>query len=371
MHLAIIGTRGIPNNYGGFEQCAEYLAVGLVQRGFDVTVYNSHNHPYQEKTFNGVEIIHCYDPEFLLGTIGQFVYDFNCILNSRFHKYDIILQLGYTSNSIWGLLLPSSAIITTNMDGLEWKRSKYSRIIKNFLQYAEKLAVKYSDYLISDSIGIRDYLFEKYKKDSVYIPYGANLFNDPDEKVLNSFSVECFKYNLLIARLEPENSIEIILDGVIKSGNKDTFLVIGNQNTKYGNFLKEKYSTSYNIKFIGSIYDINILNNLRNYSNIYFHGHTVGGTNPSLLESMASNALICANKNPFNESILNDDALYFINSEDVAKVIIDNPREKADVSKYIEHNRNKIETLYSWDKIIDAYISHFKEILNRKINKSK
>jgi glycosyltransferase involved in cell wall biosynthesis len=175
----------------------------------------------------------------------------------------------------------------------------------------------------------------------------------------------------LIARLEPENSIEIILDGVIKSGNKDTFLVIGNQNTKYGNFLKEKYSTSYNIKFIGSIYDINILNNLRNYSNIYFHGHTVGGTNPSLLESMASNALICANKNPFNESILNDDALYFITSEDVAKVIIDNPREKDDVSKYIQHNRNKIETLYSWDKIIDAYISHFKEILDRKINKSK
>ncbi len=143
MKIAIIGTRGIPNHYGGFEQFAEYLSLGLVEKGHMVTVYNSHTHPYQGNDWNGVKIIHCKDPEDKLGTIGQFVYDYNCIRDTRKRNYDIILQLGYTSSSVWGRLLPrKKSIITTNMDGLEWKRTKYSQKVQKFLQYAEKLGVK-------------------------------------------------------------------------------------------------------------------------------------------------------------------------------------------------------------------------------------
>ena len=93
MKIAIIGTRGIPNNYGGFEQFAEYLSIGLVNQGHEVFVYNSHNHPYKDDRFNGVNIIHCYDPEYLIGTTGQFIYDLNCIINSRKQDVDIVLQL--------------------------------------------------------------------------------------------------------------------------------------------------------------------------------------------------------------------------------------------------------------------------------------
>ena len=101
MKIAILGTRGIPNYYGGFEQFAQNLSKYLVIKGHDVYVYNSHNHPYQENLWNGVKILHCKDPEYILGTFGQFIYDFNCILDSRKRNYDIILQLGYTSSSIW------------------------------------------------------------------------------------------------------------------------------------------------------------------------------------------------------------------------------------------------------------------------------
>lgn len=364
MHIAIIGTRGIPNYYGVFEQCAQYLALGLVQNGFEVTVYNSHNHSFQESLFQGVNIIHCYDPEHKLGTIGQFLYDLNCIVDTRKRKYDIILQLGYTSNSIWHFLLPLKSIITTNMDGLEWKRSKYSKYTQQFLRYAEKLAVHHSDYLIADSLGIKDYLFLKYKKVSTFIPYGAHLFNTPDKSVLSPYSVTPFNYNLLIARLEPENSIELILDGIVRSKSNDAFLVIGKHETFYGGKLKLKYEAIPNIKFIGSIYDINILNNLRHYSNIYFHGHTVGGTNPSLLEAMASNALICANANPFNQHILGVDAYYFDNSDDIAKLVNENPRRNYDhkVEKFIQNNRDKIQDLYTWERIIELYMEHFNEI---------
>jgi glycosyltransferase involved in cell wall biosynthesis len=368
MKIAILGTRGIPNHYGGFEQCAENLALGLVKRGFEVIVYNSHSHPYQEKEWNGIQIVHCYDPEDKLGTVGQFIYDLNCILDIRKRKFDIILQLGYTSSSIWGWLLPKKVVVTTNMDGLEWKRTKYSEKVKKFLQYAESLGVRYSDHLISDSLGIQNYLKEKYKVNSTYIAYGAILFKYPDSEVLKDYDVTVNQYDMLIARLEPENSIEVILDGVVKANVSRPFLVIGNHETTYGNYLKNKFSIHTQIQFIGGIYNIEVLNNLRYYSNIYFHGHTVGGTNPSLLEAMASNSLICANDNPFNRYILGNDAIYFNDANDVALHLSQVTCQEPEYQLMLKENSLKITQIYDWELITDQYVNHFlaiRGILNR------
>lgn len=365
MRIAILGTRGVPNNHGGFEQFAEYLAQGLTKRGHDIFVYNSHTHPYQEKLWNEVNIIHCFDAEHKLGTAGQFVYDLNCILDSRKRNFDIILQLGYTSSTVWGWLLPrKKSIVTTNMDGLEWKRTKYSKPIQWFLKRAEYLGTVYSDYWIADSLGIKDYLKKKYDIFSTYIPYGANAFELPDPVVVKDFSVEANGYNMLIARFEPENNLDTILEGATKATNKVPFLVIGKHNTKYGEYLKKKYKDFAHIRFVGAIYDINILNNLRYYSNIYFHGHSVGGTNPSLLEAMASQALICAHQNPFNKTILHEDAFYFSDSEEVKHCI--EMIEKKHHLMYVENNVNKIKNIYNWEKIIDQYENHFKIIIQNK-----
>jgi len=361
MKIAIIGTRGIPNHYGGFEQFAEFLSTGLVQRGHEVVVYNSHTHPYQENEFNGVKLIHCKDPEDKIGTAGQFIYDLNCILDARKRKFDIILQLGYTSSSIWSRLFPKNAAITTNMDGLEWKRTKYSNKVQRFLHYAERLAIKHSDHLIADSIGIQKYLNEKYGVNSSYIPYGANVFDNPNRQILNEYQLTEQNYDLLIARLEPENSIEIILNGVAETNINRPFLVIGKHETKYGTQLKEKFKSYERIRFLGGIYDQNALNNLRYYSNIYFHGHTVGGTNPSLLEAMGSSSLTCANDNIFNKAILGEDAFYFKSAQDVKNTLTSLSKEK--FTHFLENNKMKIKEIYNWDKIINQYETHFKEIL--------
>ena len=225
MRVGIVGTRGVPNFYGGFEQFAQYLSEGLVKAGHTVFVYNSHLHPYQEKSWNGVNLVHCYDPEQKIGPSGQFIYDLNCILDSRKRDFDIILQLGYTSSSVWNWLFPKNVPIVTNMDGLEWKRSKYNKPVQSFLKFAEKLAVLFSDQLIADSKGIQSYLKEKYNKDSVYIPYGANVFTSPNKTVLKEYNLTPFKYDMLIARLEPENSVEEILDGFTTSNVNRDFLV--------------------------------------------------------------------------------------------------------------------------------------------------
>ncbi|SFQ51526.1 DUF1972 domain-containing protein [Parafilimonas terrae] len=363
MKIAILGSRGIPNFHGGFEQFAEYLAKDLAEKKYDVTVYNSHTHPYKKKTWNGVRIVHCYDPENKIGTAGQFIYDFNCIRHARKQDFDIILQLGYTSSSVWGRLLPKKSIITTNMDGLEWKRSKYSKKVQRFLQYAESLGVRFSDYLISDSEGIREYLQDKYNKSSVFIPYGALPFENPDEAVLSSYKLLKNQYSLLIARLEPENNIETILDGVVLGKRAEDFLVIGKHETTFGKYLKDKYKAYPNIKFTGAIYDISILNNLRWFSRLYFHGHSVGGTNPSLLEAMASGALICAHENVFNKTILESDSFYFSSKEDVASLLCS--IQKNDHPAILKNNMDKIKNIYRWDIITGQYEAHFRDIMKK------
>jgi glycosyltransferase involved in cell wall biosynthesis len=362
MRVAILGTRGVPNHYGGFEQFAEFFSVYLAQKGHEVFVYNSHNHPYQEKKFKEVNIIHQYDPEYKIGTAGQFIYDLNCILDSRKRKFDIILQLGYTSSSVWCFLMPKQSLIITNMDGLEWKRTKYSKIVQKVLLFAEKLAVKSSDYLVSDSLGIQKYIKEKYGKESTYIAYGANTFNNPNEQLLKDYHVEKYLFNMIIARLEPENNIETILDGVALSKDTTPMLVIGNHNTKFGHYLKNKFQEYKNIRFIGAVYNLEHLDNLRYFSNLYFHGHSVGGTNPSLLEAMASNAFIVAHDNNFNKAILKENAYYFSTAQDVQKLLLQ--LKKSDNLQLIQNNFTAIAEEFNWDKINGQYLQLFQQAIS-------
>jgi hypothetical protein len=359
MKIAILGSRGIPNAYGGFEQCAEYLSKGFVERGHEVWVYNSHNHPYQEAKWEDVNLIHKYDPEYKIGTAGQFVYDFNCILDSRKRDFDVILQLGYTSSSISGDFLPSKSVIVTNMDGLEWKRSKFSSKVQNFLKWAERKGITTSDYLIADSVGIQAHIQESYDVDSYFIPYGAHPFNDPDIDVLKEYSVDTYQYHMLIARLEPENNIEIILSGFSKSNSKVPFLVVGKHETIFGNYLKDKFKGDKRIRFMGGIYNANHLDNLRYYSSHYFHGHSVGGTNPSLLEAMASHAFIIANDNIFNKAILEGDAYYFNTEEDVKQIL--EKTAKVENKDKVQRNLERIENIYEWNQIIDTYEKYLLE----------
>lgn len=359
MKIAILGTRGIPNQYGGFEQFAEILSQGLVLKGHQVTVYCSANHSYQDSHFQGVKLVHKFDPENFIGTAGQFIYDLMCMLDARKRDYDIIYMLGYTSNSVWQrLIYKKGALVITNMDGLEWKRSKYSRKVQRFLMYAEKLAVLNSDYLVADSLGIQKYLRDKYKVSSTYIPYGSYVFDKPDTSVLKSYGVEVESYDILIARFEPENNIEMVLKAFERSNTQRKLLLVGNyQQTPFGQKMYNLYHHDSRIRFIGAVYDQSILNNLRYFSNLYFHGHSVGGTNPSLLEAMGSSALICFHDNEFNRTIVGIDGFSFYSDSGLCEVI--ETVKKQNEKNKISNNIDKISQIYTWDKIISDYEMFF------------
>jgi glycosyltransferase involved in cell wall biosynthesis len=364
--IAILGTRGIPNHYGGFEQLAEYLAPGLVKAGHEVTVYNSHDHPYKGKEWKGVTIRHCYDPEYMLGSAGQFIYDLNCLIDARKRHFDVILQLGYTSSTIWGPLFPSDSTIIYNLDGLEWQRTKYAPSIQKFLLYAEKLAVKYGHYFIADNPVIQTYFFDKYGIQSEYIAYGAELFGPADPSVLEHYRVEAGNYLLLMARMEPENNIETILDGYANSQTSMPMLVVGDTVNKFGRRLREKFSSDSRIVFTGGIYDNWKTHCLRSFCHLYFHGHSTGGTNPSLLEAMASEALIAAHDNVFNRQVLGANALYFTDAAAVTRMAEGLPEELPEGSSVAEMKRcNRQRTMkeFNWPDII----SHYEQFIHQSV----
>jgi glycosyltransferase involved in cell wall biosynthesis len=255
------------------------------------------------------------------------------------------------------------------MDGLEWKRSKWNFLTKKLMKYLEGLAVKRSHYMISDNAGIQQYYKDNYAKNSFLIAYGANVSEQPNKNYLTQFSVMPENYFILIARMEPENNIDVILQAFKNSGRKEPFLVIGNYETKYGKYLHKKFSNT-QIKFLGSIYDKNILDSLRFYCKAYLHGHSVGGTNPSLLEAMASSAFIIAHKNPFNNSVLKLNALYFDTIENLCELyrsLDENLQPTKEL--FIQNNIAEINTHYRWKCIIEQHEKVFKEILLNNTSK--
>ena len=365
MRIGILGTRGIPNQYGGFEQFAQHLSEGLLQKGHDVWVYNSNKHSYKEDNWCGINIIHCVDLEGSLGTAGQFVYDFNCIVDARKRKFDILLHLGYTSDSIWHRLWPSEVVNVVNMDGLEWKRSKYNRLVQQFLKYAEKLAATKADMLVADSVGIKSYLIGKHNKESTYIPYGAEVFEDSNPQILKTWGLSPKQYLLCIARMEPENNLEMIINGYLMSKQEIPLVLVGKTDNKFGKYLKQKYSNK-SILFTGGIYDADAINNLRHFSALYFHGHSVGGTNPSLLEAMACGCSIAAHENQFNRAILAENAFYFSSRNDIHSIIEQQSHDVRLVSFHVKNNLENISSLYNWPKIVDQYEHLFFVALEQK-----
>jgi hypothetical protein len=364
LKIAILGTRGIPNNYGGFEQFAEYLGEGLVRKGHQVTVYNPSLHPYKNKAYKGINIITKYSPENRIGSLANFYYDWICSLDASKRDFDIVYHAGYQSAApgIKYFSSKSNSIWLTNMDGIEWKRDKWSKPIKWLTKIMEKIAIKNSDYLISDNIGIQKYYKDIHDADSFFLAYGANIPKVENMSILDLYNLADYDFSLIIARLEPENSIEIILEGYSLSNTNEKLLVVGNHNTKYGKYLKNKFSQFGYIKFVGGIYNKEYLDSLRKYSKFYFHGHTVGGTNPSLLEAMAVGANIIAHDNLFNKSVLQGKAQFFTKTDDLVSLI--NESKDKDFSNYRNSVQEIIRDKYSWDKVISQHIELFEKILN-------
>lgn len=346
--IAIVGTRGVPAKYGGYETFADEFARfnnGMCQ----LTIYGE-RHEKSPVDFYGASL------EYLpfLKSKKQMRYYWKSILSAA-KKHDVILITGPGGGfcvPIIKLFYPRKRFVV-NPDGLEFIRSKWSPMVRFILWCMSWANILFADLIIADSEGIANYYSNKLpfvKKKITIIEYGSNLFD-----LVNSFDSD---YYLLVARMVPENNLTMIVNGFIRSNSGKRLKIVSDlPKTKYLSHLEDILKGQKNIELIGPVYEKKILESLRCNAFAHFHGHSVGGTNPSLLEAMSAGGPIIAHDNVFNREVLSEDGLFFRSEEDVVKQI--SLLELKDISWFqnkSENYRTRIARYYNWNRIFTEYL---------------
>lgn len=356
IRLAILGTRGIPACYGGFETFAEQLATRLVGQGVDVTVFCPTNACKSDGAYRGVTLKYVKSPS--LGKFSEMIWDAQCFWAAR-HGFDVVYMLGVgASFAAWVPRLFGSSV-WINCDGLEWKRTKWTLPQRAYLALAELLSVLFTSRIIADSAAIEKYLRGRYfnlQRVST-IAYGADLpTGKPTPKLLEEWSLQPDAYYIVVCRLEPENHVLEIVEGFEKSNSTLPLVILGNienPNTYVRKLLEHRGAR---IRFMGAIYDKQKLAALRFYARAYMHGHSVGGTNPSLLEAMACSNLVIAHDNPFNREVLGDFGVFFKTSAELACTVDAIDAGQIDKATLRQGAKERIQERYRWDQIAAAYL---------------
>lgn len=356
LKVAVIGTTGLPAKYGGFETLAHHL-VNHLNGEHDMTVYCSDKYfanRYQRlKKFNGAKLVYL---PFNANGYQSIIYDFISIIHALFYA-DALLILGVSGT----ILLPfiklfSSKPMIVNIDGQEWKRPKWNWIAKKFLKLSEKIAVHYVDTIITDNRVIQDYVSREYKKNSVLIEYGADHVSKQkvDDVAMAKYPFLASSYAFNVCRIEPENNIHLILESFARHPFWNLVIVgLWNHGT-YGMNLKEKYSSYPNIYLLDPIYNQEELNVLRSNTDLYIHGHSAGGTNPSLVEAMYLGLPVIAFDVAYNRETTSHKALYFRNPDELIHLL-----NVSGKSKLEEIGKAMYESAcirYVWKNI--AYLYH-------------
>jgi glycosyltransferase involved in cell wall biosynthesis len=355
--LAILGTRGIPARYGGYETFAEQLAPRLASRGVNVTVFCPALSPRSDETYLGVTLKFEKFPN--LGKYSEMFWDARCFCVAR-RQFDVVYMLGMGGAFAAWVPRLFGTKVWINTDGIEWKRKKFTWPQRAYVAAVEALSVLFASRIVADAAAIAVYLRKRYPglKKTCTIAYGANIPTDePNRKLIEEWSLQPDGYYIVVCRLEPENHVLEIVEGFEQSNSPLSLLVLGNfeNPNKYVRMLLAHNSAR--VRFIGGVYDRKKLEALRFYARAYMHGHSVGGTNPSLLEAMACSNLVLAHDNPFNREVLGDSGVYFKSSAELASIVDAVDTGRVDKGILQSGAVERIRERYLWDQIADAYLA--------------
>jgi len=363
MYIAILGTRGVPAKYGGFETCAEEISVRMAQRGHDVAVYcRKGNHDDSLTSYKGVKLIHL---PFIKGKNTETI---SHTLFSIFHSLTIKADILYVMNAANGPLCVIPKLvgkkIIINVDGLEWKRKKWGKIARAYYLFSEWLCTKVANRIVSDAQGIKKYYMDRYNTDSTYIAYGANIEKSTNAKILDEYGLKPDDYFFVASRLEPENNADITVKAMESVITDKKLVIAGGANYK-NKYIKNLMKTQdKRILFLGPVYKEGHIKELHCNCFAYIHGNEVGGTNPALLKAMGYGNMVFALDNVFNNEVLSGCGIsYKKNPADLSKKmqkIIDHPEERA---YYQNLAVKRIRHFYTWDAITEKYIELFERHL--------
>ena len=385
-NVIIIGARGYEKEYGGWETFVTNLINNYDDKNtkFYVPELNHNKKNSNIEIRNGVTCPQIYVPR--QGSMTMMTFAFKATL--YFMKYIkkeklenvVMYTLGYRVGPLFTFihkkLTKMGVKIVINPDGIEWKRAKWNLLIKEYLKFSEKTMIKASDYVVCDSKNIEKYVKSKYNKPTTFIAYGAYMkdVKDIDKKTKDFMEKNNIKkrdYYLIVGRFVPENNYELIIKEYMKSTTSKDLVIVSNvEKNKFYEMLKQKtnFDKDSRIKFVGPVYDQDILTRLRKNAKGYIHGHSAGGTNPSLLEALSITDINILYDACYNKEVGEDAAIYFSNEEGslcdkIEKIEKFKAKEQ---NEYGEKAKNRIKSEYTWEIIVNKYKKLFNKLLEKK-----
>ena len=376
-NVFIVGCKGIPAQYGGYETFVEQLTYNQIDNNIKYHVACMSNN-FEEFEHNGARCFNVKVPN--IGPAKAVYYDVKAlkeiikyIKKNNIEKgivYVLACRIGPFFNKYVKKLHKLGFKVYVNPDGHEWKRAKWNCLIRKYWKISEKLMVKHADLLICDSVNIEKYIksdYKKYNPKTTFIAYGADTTKSSlknNSKVLNDwykkFDIKSNEYYLIVGRFVPENNYETVIKEFMKSKSKKDLVIVTNvEKNKFYGSLKENtnFENDKRIKFVGTVYDKELIKKIRENAYGYFHGHEVGGTNPSLLEALASTRINLLLDVGFNKEVAQDSALYWSKKDgNLSKLI--NKTDKLSEKEIKELDKKSTERITkedSWEKIVDEY----------------
>ena len=380
-HVFIIGSKGIPARYGGYETFVENLTKRRVNDSIKYHV-SCIGEKKGEFEYNSADCFNVTIPDIgpakaILYDLKSFVWCIKYIKRNKIKKpivYVLTCRIGPFYRVLVHKIHKLGGLVYLNPDGHEWLRAKWSKPVRLYWKKSEKLMVKYSDLIICDSKNIETYIRKNYRRfapRTIFIAYGSDItpsaLSNQDAKFsawLKSNDIISGEYYLSVGRFVPENNFETMIREFMMSKTKRTFVIISTYDEKFFMYLKNKlgFDKDERIKFVGSVYDSELLKKIREQAFCYFHGHSVGGTNPSLLEALSATDLNLLYDVGFNREVAEDTALYWSNETgNLAKLIdfVDLFDEKKR-SLLGESARKRIYDEYNWQLIVEKYENVFR-----------
>lgn len=361
LHISILGTRGIPANYGGFETFAEQLSVRLAARGHRVTVYCRERH--SASTYHGVRLI--YLPTLRHKYFDTIAHTFLSTAHLLFHRSDVALYCN-AANAIFTICPRLFGIPDAlNVDGLERKRRKWNRLAKDWYRLSEWLATFCPNVMVSDSVNIADYYRKRYGKASEYIPYGAETGKLESGEVLSRLGLERGRYFLYVSRMEPENNAVLVREAFEKLDTKLKLVLVGDAPYAREYIQQVRNTTDPRVVIPGAIYGRGY-DELQSHCFAYIHATEVGGTHPALIEAMGRGALVLFLNTTENAEVAQAAGIPFevTNLTDKLKLALEMPE-----CERLDWGRRALDCVterYSWDAVTDRYEMLLLNLSNRR-----
>ena len=358
LRIAMIGTRGVPAAYGGFETAVEEIGRRMVEQGHEVTVYCRRTDAAPRSEYRGMKL--AYLPALRLKTAETLSHSALSVAHAvtRARRADTAFVFNAANAPFVPALRARGIPVALHVDGLEWKRDKWGANGRRYYRWAEQQAVRHADALIADAQGISEYYRTEFGVPTELLTYGAPILRDAPADRLSELGLLPGEFHLVVARFEPENHVDVILEGYRASGATKPLVVVGSAPYAAAHTERIRSIAAHDdrIRLVGGVYDQDLLDQLYAHASTYLHGHSVGGTNPSLLRAMGAGTAVIAWDVVFNRDVAGLGASYFSSSAALAQLLSDAEAQPVRLAEAAEALQSRAEATYCWDTVAAGYL---------------